>query len=558
MDRRKVKENVNKLKRISMLPWLFRKVRKQIPAILVTMLCSGGSAWLGVKFALVSKAVIDSAVARDAAALKYNAILLALVVLGTTACSIVSGWINGTFGNRLDRSLKSEYIMYIMNGDYAAASSYKSGDLLNRLTGDIRNICSGITSSLQSFVSFVTTLVATVLALSGLSLQIMIVVIIISLAMAFVMRFAYKYYYKLNNEAMKAEGTMLGFFNEVISKLLIVQGLDISEIMKKRCSEILEKRWRVQRRQIKLNMCFSTGMSGISEVIGFVCLVWCAGKLLAGEITVGGLTAITQLAAKLEMPLFMIPSLARELFSVFASAERLHEIESIPQDVPEEGDTPDLKRLYSSMTSISGEKISFSYGENAVLENYSFSIPKDRITVICGQSGIGKSTLLKLLLGIYRPNSGMLAIDAEDEKIPLRRSMRKLFTYAPQGNLLISGTLRENLTLVKPDATEEEITEAVHISAMDEYIDTLPEGLETMLGENGTGISEGQAQRLSLARAFLTGSPVMLLDEITSSLDEETEKKIIERIKGIKDRTCVVVTHRASVRAMADRVIAVE
>lgn len=555
MDRQKV---VKKLKTISSFPWLFRKVRRHIPAILVTVLCSGGSAWLEVEFALMSKAVIDSAVARDSAALKANAVTLALIVFGIIACGLVSGWIRETLGNRLDRSLKSEYITYIMNGDYAVASSYPSGDLLNRLTGDISNICGGITSSLQSFVSLVTALVATIAALSDLSRYIMAVLLAAAVIMGLGMRVLYRYFMKMYAEVRKTEGAVLGFFGEVISKLLIVQGLDISGIMEKRSDEVLEKRWQAQLRQIKFSIGFETGISGMSQIMGLVSLVWCAGKLLAGEITFGGLTAITQLAAKLEMPFFVIPSLARQLFSVFGSAERLREIEAIPQDVPEAGDEPDIAELYKKMSSLSGENITFSYNENNVLENYSFSIPKNMITVICGTSGIGKSTLLKLMLGIYRPDGGTLTIDTDDGKIPLRRSMRKLFTYAPQGNLLISGTLRENLTLVRPDATDEEIAEAVHISAMDEYIGTLPAGLETMLGENGTGISEGQAQRLSLARAFLTGSPVMLLDEITSSLDEETEKKIIERIKGIKGRTCVVVTHRASVRAMADQVIAVE
>ena len=192
-----------------------------------------------------------------------------------------------------------------------------------------------------------------------------------------------------------------------------------------------------------------------------------------------------------------------------------------------------------------------------VLTDVSLTIPKGGMTVIIGQSGIGKSTLLKLLLGLYRPDSGRLSIDTPDGPVSVDRSTRSLFSYAPQGNILLSGTLRENLTFTNPDASEEEIHTAMYASALEEYVATLPQGLETVLKENGAGLSEGQAQRLSLARAILSGAPVLLLDEVTSALDGVTEQTVLERITALPGRTCIAVTHRPAALKLADHIIEV-
>lgn len=201
---------------------------------------------------------------------------------------------------------------------------------------------------------------------------------------------------------------------------------------------------------------------------------------------------------------------------------------------------------------IRAEKLSFSYDRDVILDNTEFSLPKGAFAVVTGPSGIGKSTLLKLMLGVFKPTNGRLSILGGDTKLPLDRSTRRLFAYVPQGNLLLSGTLRENLTIVKPDATAEEIRQAVHVSAMEDFISQLPQGLDTIIGESGAGLSEGQAQRLAIARAVLGDAPILLLDECTSALDSETEQKVLTRIRQLEDRTCIVVTHRPAAIALCD------
>ena len=172
--------------------------------------------------------------------------------------------------------------------------------------------------------------------------------------------------------------------------------------------------------------------------------------------------------------------------------------------------------------------------------------------MILGHSGIGKSTLLKIMLGIFHPTGGGVYLNTGEEMIPLDRTTRRLFAYVPQGNLLISGTLRENLILTRPDATQEQIDRAVHISAMDDYLPGLPKGLETVIGESAAGLSEGQAQRLSIARAILSDAPILLLDEATSALDAETENLVLQRLSNLEDKTCIAVTHRPAAIALSD------
>ena len=283
---------------------------------------------------------------------------------------------------------------------------------------------------------------------------------------------------------------------------------------------------------------------------GFLALCWCAWQLLNGRMSFGSLTAVTQLVNQLQAPFVNLSGVMPQYISMIASGERLMELESI-QGQPEPMEA-DRDAVYASMECLRAEQLSFSYDRERVLDHAEFSLPKGAFAVITGPSGIGKSTLLKLVLGVFRPESGGLYLQNREEKLRLDRSTRQLFAYVPQGNLLLSGTLRENLTIVKPQATEEEIRQAVYVSCMEEYLPQLPMGLDTMLGESGAGLSEGQAQRLAIGRAVLGGAPILLLDECTSALDALTEQKVLQRLRALPNRTCIAVTHREAAIALCD------
>ena len=229
------------------------------------------------------------------------------------------------------------------------------------------------------------------------------------------------------------------------------------------------------------------------------------------------------------MPVSNLSGIMPKYYAMLASAERLMELSSLPDDTALNPPC-EKQALWDSFTGLHLRDVSFSYGRNPVLQDVQLSLPRGEFAVLSGISGIGKSTLFKLLLGVLKPDAGAVEIETAAGALSADKTTRALFSYVPQGNLLFSGTVRENLCFVKADATEEEIDRAVRVSCADEFLRELPEGLDTRLGEGGRGLSEGQMQRLAVARAVLTDAPVLLLDEATSALDAQTERRLLQNL----------------------------
>lgn len=529
--------------------WVFSKIRHRLPALAALSVVSILGSLLSVIFALSTQDVIDTAVGGIQSEFFFACLGLGGLIFMRVLCNAVSIHLNEKLTADLDRDFKKEIIHKILHSEYAQISRYHSGDLVNRMNGDVKSVYSGILVVLSSAVSLITGLLTAVCVLLKMAPVFTAAIVLISAVLALFTLLIQKQMKILHKNASDANGKVSGFFQEIIEKLLMVQSLDVSEEIERRSDNLLEGRWNVLRTRKNLGISVSVGSNLLSNVGGFITLVWCANKLLLHEISFGELTAMTALVSQLQTPMLMLPAIIPKFASIIAASERLMEIENIPF---QSGNImEDCSGFYKSLTSISARNLTFSYGRNIVMENVDFTLPLEGLSVVVGSSGIGKSTLLKLLLGIYRPISGELVLHTKEGEIPVSRSTRSMFSYAPQGNLLLSGTLRENLLLSCPNATEEQIQRAVYVSAMDEYLAELPEGLDTFLGENGAGLSEGQAQRLSLARAILRGAPILLLDEVTSALDARTEEIVLTRIRELKERTCIAVTHRPAAIKLA-------
>ena len=354
----------------------------------------------------------------------------------------------------------------------------------------------------------------------------------------------------MNKRVSEAEGRVSGFIQETLEKLLMVQAMDVSAEMEKRAELHMENRYQLQRKRKNISLLANTFVSVLSYGASFGALVFCGSGLLMGTMSFGTLTAVGNLINQLQGPLVNMSGIIPQYVALIAAGERLQELEELYKEP--EPEKLDAVPIYDTMKALRGENLHFSYDRDRIFEDAEFCIEIGSFGAILGHSGIGKSTLLKLLMGIYKPGSGEMYVETENGNVPIDRSTRRLFAYVPQGNLLLSGTIRENLTITRPDATDEEIEQAVHISCMDDYIYSFPQGLETIMGESGAGLSEGQAQRLSIARAVLSGAPILLLDEATSALDGETEKTVLERLRSLQNRTCIAVTHRPAALALCD------
>lgn len=524
------------------LRWVIKKIKRRVPAILFLSLVSILSAVFGVLFALGTKGVIDAAIAGVRHDFICACARQATVIVGILFCSILSRHLRDRIHANLDKDWKKKLLHGILHSDYSAASAYHSGELINRLNNDVRILDDGIVNLLPNLCSMITKLVVAFTVLSTLTPMFAVLLLAAGIFVIFITAILRKKLKSLHKRVSEADGKVSSILQETLEKLLVVQAMDISLEMERRVDLQLENRFDLYRKRKNISIAANSCVSVMFYVAGFAALVWCSSGILAGTITFGTMTAVTQLVNQLQNPIVGLSGLLPQYISMSAAAERLQEIDQLPSTVECLQENP--LEIYSRMKGISGEDLCFTYDRDSILDHADFSIEKGHFYAITGPSGTGKSTLLKLMLGVYAPTNGRLFADIGDESLPIDRSTRRLFAYVPQGNILFSGTIRENLLVIKPDATEDEIRQAVYVSAMDLYLQQLPDGLDTRLGEAGAGLSEGQAQRLAIARAILGGAPILLLDECTSALDVETETLVLQRLRVLKNKTCIAVTHR--------------
>lgn len=531
------------------LIWLTKQVKRRIPGLAVLTASQMGYSLLCVFFALGSRGVIDAAVAGDPGLFLQACLYQGGIIAGILICLTVFRHLKERLRADLERDWKQRLLHGLLHGDYAAVSAYHSAELLNRLNNDVTKVNDGILSIVPSAAAMVTRLAAAVVVLGTLDARFTVLMVLLGAVVIGATALMRRRLKDLNKQVSQHDGRVSAFLQETMEKLLMVQAMDVSREMENRAEVLLDDRYEIQRRRKNVSLFANTSVSLMTYGAGFLALCWCAARMLRGQMSFGSLTAVIQLVNQLQAPFVNLSGVLPQYVAMVASAERLMELEEIQGEPAPAGEAP--ADMYRRMDSICAEKLTFSYDRDKILENAEFTLPKGAFAVITGPSGIGKSTLLKLLLGIFRPESGRLYLQGA-EQLTLDRSTRRLFAYVPQGNLLLSGTLRENLTIVKPDATEEELQQAVYVGAMEEFLPQLPKGLDTVLGESGAGLSEGQAQRLAIARAVLGGAPVLLLDECTSALDADTEQKVLQRIRALPDRTCIAVTHRSAAIDLCD------
>lgn len=542
------------MKKDGLWRWYLRSFRPWIPALILLVLCHVAIACLGVGFALGSQEVIDTAVngakTGEHQPFVYACIKQATLILSIIVINAVSHLIHEQLMAVMDRDWKHNLLHRLLRGEFAAVSKYHTGELLNLMNNDVRIMITSVLNLLPSIATMSTKLIAALSVLIAMEPKLTYVVVIAGVTVVIVTGFIRRKLKSLNKQVSKAQGKVSGFIQETLEKLLMVQAMDISDVIDDRADVLLLERYKLQKKRKNISVLSRLCMSILAYGSSFGALAFCANGILQGTMSFGTLTAITQLVSQIRGPFTSMSGIGPQYAAMCAAAERLKELED--QCSYEEIQRKDTRRIYEQATCIEARELTFAYDRDYVFDHASFTLPKGSFGVITGHSGIGKSTLLKLLLGIFPPQSGSLSIVTEEDHIPTDRTVRRLFAYVPQGNLLLSGTLRDNLLVTNKDATQEEIDRAIYISAMDAYLPTLPEGLDTVVGENALGLSEGQAQRLSIARAILSNAPILLLDEATSALDDETEKQVLQRIRELPGKTCIAVTHRSAATEVAD------
>lgn len=540
--------------------WILSNSKSQVGNIVLMSLSYALLSYSGVVMAQFARGIVDSAAYdRD-----FNRVLLfAGLLLGLTLAqlflNVFSRITSFNASNKLEISIKSKLFATMLRKDYAKITSYHTGELLNRLTSDISVITGAIISIVPNVVYFIVKLVGVFVVLFSIDWRFAIVFVIGGAVIMLFMLFFKGTLKNLHKRAQETDGKVRSFMQESLSSLLVVKVFNKYKRISDESEKLQWDNFSIRRRRNYISIASTVGFALVFTFGYMYGLVWGSFQILAGAITYGTLTQILSLVSQIQTPVQGLTSILPQYYQALASAERIMEIEEFPEEhALDENKKIDLKALYDNLGSIEFENITFSYGRDTVLERTGLSINKGDFVVIVGISGIGKSTLTKLLLDVFPVDEGEIYLRLKDGgKVVVDRNIRSLFAYVPQGNFLLSGTIRDNISFVRPEASDEEIMKAAEISCAD-FINDLPEGLDTMLGEKGMGLSEGQVQRIAIARAILAGSPIIILDEATSALDEQTEIRVLKNIEKLKNKTCILISHKKAANDVCNKEVRIE
>lgn len=536
--------------------WILKICKSQIHTLIFLVVVNVIHGITSVMFANFSKQVIDGATQlRDIGYVVRFALALLGVVLLQMTLSIVRSCVSERCRGRLEIVLKSHLLNVIMRKDYSTVTSYHTGELQNRMFNDVTVVTDGFTRILPQGVFFVTKLLSSLIYLIILDKVFALVFLVGGCVVFGVTQLFRRQLKSLHKRVQETEGKTRSFVQEIVSNLLVVKAFAVEDKMLDETNDLQEVNFKAKIKRRNFSIYANTGLNTVFSIGTVFAVAFGAWRLFTGAMTYGDVTAMIQLVNQVQSPFASLSGVMPQYFSTIASAERLMEIDAIKDEDHVNDREIDIKSVYDSLIKVSFDNISFKYDRDIIFDNTSFSFNKGEFVAITGISGIGKSTLLKLLLGVFTPLEGKISLVTANSSIPVDGYTRRMFSYVPQGNMVISGTIRDNLTFINDNVSESEINEAVRISCAKQFIDELPMGLDTVIGEKGLGLSEGQVQRLAIARSLLSGSPILLLDEATSALDEKTERQFLTNLRELKNMTCVIVSHKKAAVDICDKSI---
>ena len=542
------KEQKLQLKKIVKNPamsWIFGVSGKLKLGVLLLVLLNSAISISAVAFALVLREAIDGAVSGNKMVFLKFVIILGLIMVGQIAARGVIRFLDEYVRSGMENVIKTRLYETILSRKYSAITAFHTGELLNRITNDAVVVADGFVQIIPGIIAMLVKLAGAAAVLFVLDYRFSIIffaggglVLIFTTLFRRVMK-------KLHKDVQAADGVLRSYLSENLGSLMVLKTFGAERKSIDTSKQYMDKhRFMRMKRNRFSNICnvgFGLVMNG-GYIFG---LCWCSFGILHGSITYGTLSAVLQLVDQLWAPLANMTGYLPKFYGMLSSAERCMELETLDKD----------------MTAIECKNITFRYEDDIILENADISIGKGELITIMGNSGAGKSTLLKLLLAIYEPEKGTLEIKTEKESYALTEKYRKMFAYVPQGNFLMSGNVTSaiaSLDDTSADVDMDKVKAVAHIACADTFVEKLEHGYDTLIGERGMGISEGQAQRLAIARALYTDAPVLLLDEATSALDEQIEKNVLKNIRELTDKTVIIVSHRKAVLEVCDRCVVLE
>ena len=492
--------------------------------------------------------------------------VMAALILGEFAVGISRVWVRNILGVKAQNRMQQRVLARLLRSEWRGREAMHSGDIINRLEQDVKTVVTFLTETLPSTLSTLAMFVGAFVYLFQMDTWLAVTTVAILPIFILVSRIYIAYMRRYNRRVRDTDSLIQSLLTETMQHRMLVKTMEADGQMLER----LDNTQQTLRQWVRKRTAFSVASNfflNLGFSIGFlVAFLWGALRLYAGTLTFGGMTAFLQLVNRIQGPARDLAKLVPAFVSVFTAAERLMELEDIPEE--QQGESC----MLPAPCGIRFEQVTFNYGapgQQPALRDFSVDFKPGTCTAVMGETGTGKTTLIRLLLALVKPQEGEISIYSSETSntcptsstsqtsfsslSPLHRCN---FVYVPQGNTLLSGTLRENLQLGSPQATDHQMREALQMACAD-FVAELPDGLDTRFSEQGGGLSEGQAQRIAIARALLRPGSIMLLDEATSALDVETEKKVLENILSDHRRTVIFVTHRPAVVNYCDQVVTI-
>ena len=537
----------------TLLKWLWNAWRgNQLQAVLnasIGLLSVGVS--LGHVWAM--KRAIDVASGTVEGNLYWAVGVMAVLILLDFALNIAGTWVRNILGIKAQNRMQQRMLDRLLRAEWKGRNHHHSADILNRLEFDVNNVVNFLTETIPSTLSVLAMFIGAFLYLFSMDKVLAVIVIGIFPMFLAVSKIYVGQMRHLTRQVRDSDSKVQSVLQETIQHRMLIKTLESDSAMVERLGNTQsELRHRVVRRT-KFSV-FSNMVVNFGFAFGYlVAFLWAAIRMSAHTLSFGGMTAFLQLVNRIQGPARNLTKLVPAFVSVFTAAERLMELE----DPLEEQGTP----IYiKAPCGIRLQNVGYAYedgGGDKVINGLSFDFKPGSCTAILGETGAGKTTLVRMILALVQPQDGKIEIYHGSTHQALSPLHRCNFVYVPQGNTLMSGTIRENLRLGKLDATDEEMLHALHVSCAD-FVNDLPDGLNTLCSEQGGGLSEGQAQRIAIARSLLRDRSVMLFDEATSALDPDTERQLLNNILSAHDKTIIFITHRPAVIDYCDQTLKLE
>lgn len=547
------------------LLWLFslsRCYKKEIFAVTVLSV-------IGTVFSLTTSLCLKYVIDIVTGTLNQSILLVVLaavaMLLGSIFLSAITSRITTKVNVKIQNELQLQVYGTIFNAQWESLREYRKGDLINRINSDASLIASGAVSWWPTVITFAAKFIYT-FVLIVMNDPIMAAIALMSAPVsALLSRFMIR---KMHNHSLKVKelsADIMSYQEDSFQNLQYIKSFGISDAINKR---LIKKQQEYKEESLNYNkvtvlMNIIMGLVGIT--VTFVSYAWGIYRLWEGFITYGTMVMFLQLTLTLSNSFNSILSVIPTTINLGTSAARIISLENLPEEksTPTAEEKKFINSNFKSGVSINCSSLSFSYSDKPserVLKNAGFSAGIGETIAIIGGSGIGKTTFFRLLLGLLEPTEGEITFKGNNnETIKAGPSTRELIAYVPQGNTIISGTVAENLRLIKKDATDEEIITALKLSCAYDFVSKLPQGINSQIGESGNGFSEGQIQRISIARALIKDAPILLFDEVTSALDEETEGRLLHNIQThFKNKTIIFVTHKLNALDISDKVYKID